>query len=259
MEVVTRLKADGIIEIVRNISRAEDVYIDPDNFVEDKKSIDTLNKEAWLDVSSTLAEMSGMASVFDKPEVAAVLEDYANREIPLSQDSFYIALDFFMKAMEGSTVIFLNDGMHTHYMQMYYFEVEVEDAFPSAGPDIQDCGSAYALGLYTSSVFHALRALEIPLVLIANKFGVTRFDNWNQALNQVEALVRDRDNSKKIPDWENTKDFYTDAINHLFAVKNAWRNYTMHNKLRFAQSEAELIIISVKAFMQKAAKVVQET
>lgn len=259
LEMVKWLKTGGIINIVRMISSAEDVYIDPDSYSNEKGEEDQLTSAAWLQVSETLAAMARMARVFGKNDLRNALTDYAESNNPMKQDAFYVALKFFTDAFEDTRLLLLDSGMQDHYEQEEYFGDEALNAFPSAYHDVRDCGSCFALGQYTASVYHALRALETPLQLIANNFGVIKFESWGKALNEVEALVRNRENPQKIPNWSEVADFYTDAINHLFAVKNAWRNYTMHNKSRFDEKEAEEIIMSVRAFMRKAAKVVKET
>lgn len=152
----------------------------------------------------------------------------------------------------------LENEASKHYDQMECFGEDVFNAFPSVIPEITACGTCFVVRQYTASVFHALRSIELPLTRMVQSFGVEGFKNWNSPLNELETLVRDRENSRKIPNWEAQKDFYTDAINHLFAIKNAWRNYTMHLQLRFDREECEEVLLSAKAFMRKAAKIVPE-
>jgi len=51
--------------------------------------------------------------------------------------------------------------------------------------------------------------------------------------------------------WKKHGPFYRDLSGDLVAVKNAWRNPTMHIEKRYDQDEATLILKSVEAFMRR--------
>ena len=77
-----------------------------------------------------------------------------------------------------------------------------------------------------------MRALEPVLIALGAKFNVAVQENWNTALNAIETAVRDRDSKKKWPNWKDDEPFYMEACTHFFIIKNAWRNHTMHLRLR---------------------------
>lgn len=141
-----------------------------------------------------------------------------------------------------------------YYEQMELFGSEVWMAFPSSVPEIEDAGSCFALERYTACVFHLMRALEPPLLVLANLVDVDVKGNWNKALDQIEAALRKREHPDGPPAWEADRDFFTDAVTHFFFIKNAWRNYTMHLRLRHEEREATEVMTNVKAFMQKLAE-----
>lgn len=96
------------------------------------------------------------------------------------------------------------------------------------------------------------------MTLFAAEFGVTKFNNWNSALNELEEAVRDRANATRRPNWADEKDYFTDMIPFLYTVKNAWRNYTMHLKMRHSDEKAREIMSAVRSFMQRAAERLKE-
>lgn len=247
-----------MINVGLEISRAEEAYVDDEMRAEDEYGNFVLNEEGWAKVSVALRRMAYMSECLERPDMAIEFGKNADSETPLHQEAFYVALGFFRQVLYQTQMLLLTSDARKHYGKMHYFGEAVLEAFPTAAPEIKDCGNCFGLGQYTAAVFHALRAIEVPLVLMAQEFGVTKFKNWNDALNELEGLVRDRANPRNVPDWDAKKDFYTDAINHLFAMKNAWRNYTMHLKLRFEREEAEEVIYAARAFMRKASKVVSE-
>lgn len=53
-------------------------------------------------------------------------------------------------------------------------------------------------------------------------------------------------------------DLFSEMYAMLDAVKNAWRNQTMHIDQKYTEEEAEMIFIAVKHFMQKIASRMDE-
>lgn len=251
-----RLSVSSVVWVGRLIENALDVYVDEELHEEDKYGQSVLNSKGWKKVSQILSQMAGVAEVFGSKSIAQTLRSYVESDDPLSQASFYVVLDFWSKSISDAEVFLIKPGMSEHYGKENYFGERVSDVFPAASKDIKSCGSCFALSEYTAAVYHALRALEIPIQAMSSDLGIDKFKNWNSALNELEQAVRSRDNHSNLSDWDTKKEFYTDAINHLFAVKNAWRNHTMHLQLTFDRDDSEEIIRAVRSFMRKASNVV---
>lgn len=131
------------------------------------------------------------------------------------------------------------------------FGEAVENAFPLAGQEIADAGKCRAAGLWTASVMHLMRAIEEPLGLLAQRLGVETTQNWNSALNQIEAELRARKRSQHGADEEQ---WAAEATAHLRAIKNAWRNYAQHGRARYNEEDAISIWNNVQSLMQTLAK-----
>jgi len=130
------------------------------------------------------------------------------------------------------------------------FGEKVDDAFPSAAQEIADAGSCRAAGLWTACVMHLMRGLEPALSALAGSMGITPDQNWNSALNQIEAKLRD---IRKSSSGEEAEQWASEAVLQLRAVKNAWRNHAMHGRVRYSEDEAVRIFDSVKYLMQTLA------
>jgi len=195
---------------------------------------------------------------FEFPRAIRYSYERLEKDLPEEPALFQFAYDQLNDLLGFPSVFFATADAAELHEASALFGKEVDAAFPSASPDIKDGGSCLALGLPNAAVFHFLRAMEVPLKALAREFGVSAFTDWNSALNETEAAVRDRDNHIKRPDWANEKDFFTDMIPFLFTVKNAWRNYTMHLKIRHTEAEAREIMAAAKSFMTRAAKRLKE-
>lgn len=130
------------------------------------------------------------------------------------------------------------------------FGQTVEDAFPSAAPEILDAGRCRAAGLWTACVMHLMRAVEPALQALAGSVEVQPDQNWNTALNQIEAKLRAMQKSTHGAEEEQ---WASEAVLQLRAIKNAWRNRAMHGAIRYGEDDAVRIFESVKFFMQTLA------
>jgi hypothetical protein len=143
------------------------------------------------------------------------------------------------------------------YEQQSLFGAEVHASFPSASFDIREAGNCYALGRWTASVFHLMRALEPGLTTLGALFGVTlSHTTWGPFIEQIESKIREMPKDpiwKAAPDWKEQQEFYAQAASHLGIVKDAWRNCTAHARGKYDEKEASDVMTGVRAFMEKLA------
>lgn len=144
------------------------------------------------------------------------------------------------------------------------FGEDVANKFASAAFDIEEAGRCLALGLTTASVFHLMRVLEIGLkassscLKIPSSFnGADR--NWGAMLRKMKDEV-ERRNKATPPAWQRVddKNFIEEIYASLDAVRNVWRNSTMHVEKKYKPDEAEHILVAVKGFMRKLASRIDE-
>jgi hypothetical protein len=146
------------------------------------------------------------------------------------------------------------------YSERALFGEKVENAFPSASPEIAEAAKCYALGRNSACVFHLMRALEVGINCIATPFGVNaQHTNWHNVLEQIDAKVRAISSQSHGPNWKDEQQFYSEAVAHFHVLKNAWRNYAMHLHERYDPERAMDIWNSVRAFMRHLATRLSET
>ena len=97
---------------------------------------------------------------------------------------------------------------------------------------------------------HLMRALEPALEALATSLGIEAGQNWNTALNQIDAELRKIGRSSHGPSEEQ---WASEAVLQLRAIKNAWRNHAMHGAGRYGEEDAVRIFDSVKYLMQTLA------
>jgi hypothetical protein len=133
-------------------------------------------------------------------------------------------------------------------------------AYPGAMYDIEEGSKALALQLNTACVFHMIRVLECGLKSVAAALGITlnpHNRNWGGILGQIRDEMANR-NKINDPQWNADKAFFEQAYGSLHAVKDAWRNTTMHLEKVYDSDGAEHIYRMVRAFMEQLSAKLQE-
>lgn len=136
---------------------------------------------------------------------------------------------------------------------------EVRENFSSAADEIDEAAKCLALGRSTACVFHLMRAMEITLLAVRKCLALPestepRERNWGMILQSLRDEVKRR---KKLQSsgWKNLADqhFFPDLLGSMTAVKEAWRDPTMHVEKRYLPDEANEIFWTVRTLMQKIA------
>lgn len=132
------------------------------------------------------------------------------------------------------------------------------DRFPSVVGEVESAGKCYATGNYTASVFHLMRVMECGLRVLGESL---RDPNLNQAHNpNWGTILRRCDDELRKPalqrsvGWREEERFYAEATANLRAVKDAWRNPTMHVDQAYDCEQALAVFNAVKGFMRHLAK-----
>ena len=117
------------------------------------------------------------------------------------------------------------------------FGSEVASRFATeAAFEIDEAAKCLALGRPTASVFHMMRTMEVAIRAIARCLQISdpiRPAERNWAFQSVDVKGRGKLG--------------------LEAVRNPWRNATMHIEKKYTDDEAEHIFVAVKGFMKKLA------
>lgn len=138
------------------------------------------------------------------------------------------------------------------YQQNDLFGQIVNDCFPSAIDDIQDAGTALAVGLGTSCVMHLMRVAEVGLKALAKELDVPYSVSWEAYLTKIEKSISIK-HSLKPAEWKKNEAFFRDFSGDLVTIKNAFRNPTMHVERTYSQQEAEQVFLAIKTLMQRMA------
>ncbi len=145
------------------------------------------------------------------------------------------------------------------------FGVRVETKFASASFEIDEASKCMGLGRYTAAVFHLMRTTEIGLGAVRACLGIPSPDktadrSWGAILKTIKEVMDERNKRLSIKPWNlpGDKEFFDGAYASLDAVKNAWRNTTMHVEIKYTEEEADRVFRAVHGFMDRLSERMDE-
>jgi len=131
--------------------------------------------------------------------------------------------------------------------------------FPSTASDVDEAQKCYIAARPTACVFHLMRVLEVAIAAISKHLGVTKHSpTWNAYLEAFSPAVAAKYPKKDRSDSE-MRIYFAGLEAQLRAIKDAWRNPTIHNVARvYTMESAQHVMLLVKAFMNEVGKHVSE-
>jgi hypothetical protein len=137
------------------------------------------------------------------------------------------------------------------YAKPQLFGEAVNERFSGCQYDIEESGNCYASGRGTACAFHLMRVMEAAVQEFGTALGITLTNekNWQNTLDEINKAI------KALPGKDSRTIALSQAAGHLYNVKVAWRNPTMHPKIIYTLEEATDLIFAVKAFMNELVQV----
>jgi HEPN domain-containing protein len=132
------------------------------------------------------------------------------------------------------------------------FGIEVDNAFPLAAEEILEAAKCLALQRNTACVFHLMRAMELAVARLAEALatGKPTDKEWGKILSDIGASIEAMPKGEKRNRW-------SESHSHLYHVKQAWRNDTMHPKKTYTEDQAQAVFTAVRSFMQHLAPLIR--
>jgi hypothetical protein len=138
--------------------------------------------------------------------------------------------------------------------EVSYWTTRVVTAFADAHRDMKAAAQCTALGMWTASVFHSMRTVQYGLHKLADRLQVPlpkdiEVMQWGEILDAIEKRLRAMRQLTKTTELDAEIQFGTNASSHFWGIKEAWRNYVMHGRSTYDETEARTIMANVRAIM----------
>ena len=126
---------------------------------------------------------------------------------------------------------------------------QVLKAFSPIAFDAEEACKCFAASRNTACVFHLMRVMETGLRALGSTLNIQNANpGWESILDKCDKELS-RPIKDRSPAWNKHSSFCDEATANLRAVKNAWRNPTMHIGKKYLDDEAENILFAVRGFM----------
>ena len=160
-------------------------------------------------------------------------------------------------------LLYMSEDERRYYDKKELFGEHFRTAFPNANNEITEAGSCFALGRYTASVFHLMRATESGLEAVYVGVGLPPLAkntwSWHTVLSEIDKKIKENDSASTDPTWKTQSSFFRNAHGFLFAIKQPLRNETMHLETSYGEGEAERVFDAVRSFLTHLATRLKET
>jgi hypothetical protein len=123
--------------------------------------------------------------------------------------------------------------------------------------EVEEAGKCLALSRGTACVFHLMRIMEVGLRALGQSLNDPKMDpktnpSWEAILKKADGELQ-KPYAQRSREWQTDQQFFADATANLRAVKDAWRNPTMHIDIHYDEEKARDVWNAVRAFMRHLA------
>jgi hypothetical protein len=134
--------------------------------------------------------------------------------------------------------------------------------FGSISKEIEEAAKCSVVNRHTASVFHLMRVMESGLRSLGKTLNDPDLDpkknpSWESILRKCD-LELQKAHDKKIAEWQTDPLFFSTATANVRAVKDAWRNPTMHVEIDYDEERSRDVWNAVRAFMRHLASKLHE-
>lgn len=152
-------------------------------------------------------------------------------------------------------------GVHKERIPYYKeplekFGKDTINKFPSIRMEVEETGKCYAVGRYTACAFHLIRVIEVGLRTLGKSvdpnFDPAKNPTWEAVLKKCDMELQ-KPYQDRSPEWKKDNQFFSEATANLRAVKDAWRNTTMHVEHIYDEERVLDLFNAVRAFMRHLA------
>jgi hypothetical protein len=135
--------------------------------------------------------------------------------------------------------------------------VEWCSRFPSTVPEIEEAAKCYAVGRYTASVFHLMRATESATKALGRALGMTpAHPGWKLVFDEVYAQYKNK--RPRHAAWLTHENQLVQVSGDLRTISHIWRNDVAHFVDTYSEDNAREMFTIVPVFMRNISMMIDE-
>lgn len=176
---------------------------------------------------------------------------------PQTEREVCIYYDMVMNEISDHRFVHMPSDRAKYWESSELLSRRARERFPESAAEMRSAGSAFAVSLFTASVFHSMRAAEIGIRKIAIELGVpiTGDENWKNVIDQIETKAKKLDDVRRHPTKASDSQFFCEVAIQAGLFKDAWRNQVSHTKLPpYSEPQALEVLTATCRFYEKVAE-----
>jgi HEPN domain-containing protein len=258
-----RVYALGYVALGREIAAVDAVFALKDAIPASDLEAEPLTAEDLAHVSGCVSAMIQTCKELDLPVSLSLLSNRAN-DPPRTEREMRPLVDAVYAELKGKVFLYVPPHLATYYEAVDLVSERTGSRFSCASAELREAGTALAVGLATACVFHAMRAAELGLRVLAKDLEVSFPDksleltDWQPIIDQVESKVRLISQKPKTLQKDEDQQFYSSAAAQFRYFKDGWRVRAMHAREEYTESEAKRVLDHVRDFFETLAERLSE-
>ena len=193
---------------------------------------------------------------------AQELVSHAYDDPPQSKREFELLLRAVMTDIQKTVFLLIPEHLVKYYEII--FPSTLTMAFPLASKELVWAGNALAVGSYTASVFHSMRAAEIGVRVLGNELEVRFPDKplelagWQNILDQANSKIVKMKEMPRGTQNDEVLTFYSQAAVQIRYFKDAWRVRVAHARETYEETPATRVFNHTHEFFETLATRLKE-
>jgi len=203
-----------------------------------------------------VAALCGQVALFGAQEEATRLREALNN--PMKVSRLASALEHLFQRVQADTKSVALLHVPPEDVELYeqgadHFSAAARRRFRAAIEDMSEAVKCLALGRYTASVFHNMRASETAVRKLAEALEIVLGPKWtwNQIADQAAAKIKDL--PVDTPVNSRRKARLASACAHAHMLRIAYRNEVMHPNTSYDRHQAVQILAGTRGFLNDLA------
>lgn len=180
------------------------------------------------------------------------------RDMPQSDREWDLLVDALRAELRTKLFVFVPPHRASFYESDSLLTIAATQAFPTAVNEIKAAGNCYSVGLYTASVFHSMRAVEIGLRALGNALSVSfpfpiEQAEWHPLIEQIQSRIEEQKKRAKSAEKDTDLQFYSEAAVQFRYFKDGWRIRVAHARATYDEPEALGVVEHARSFFETLA------
>lgn len=231
-----------IQELGGRLYLSEDEPGDPGRPLTDKDK--ELLKSQLTDLANTCDELN--------LKLAARQMKRAISDLPQSSRELECIVSVMEHELEEQLFLFVPAGRAAYYEMNFS-----ASSMPTATTELIKAGNCFAVSENAACIFHAMRATEITLTAVYLCLGLVEPENASKSWGIYCNGIKD-EMTKRGKAWHRLAEFQ-EILTTLVAVKDGWRNNSIHVDAYYSEEDAKRILTVVQFFIEKVSLKMDES